>query len=166
MTVTDVTKDRTARTLTLTAEYPAQPEQVWQLWSDPRLLERWWGPPTHPATVVQHDLRPGGRVTYYMTSPEGEKYHGYWDVREVDAPRGLAFEDGFADGDGTANDALPTSRTQVAITAVDAGTTRMTITATFATVEAMDELVQMGMEDGLRQAVGQTDDLLRERVSS
>jgi uncharacterized protein YndB with AHSA1/START domain len=166
MTVTDVTKDRTARTLTLTAEYPAQPEQVWQLWSDPRLLERWWGPPTHPATVVQHDLRPGGRVTYYMTSPEGEKYHGYWDVQEVDAPRSLAFEDGFADAEGAANNALPTSRSQVAITAVDAGTTRMTITATFATVEAMDELVQMGMEDGLRQAVGQTDDLLRERVSS
>jgi uncharacterized protein YndB with AHSA1/START domain len=166
MTVTDISKDRTARTLTLTAEYPAQPEQVWQLWADPRLLERWWGPPTHPATVVEHDLRAGGRVTYFMTSPEGERFYGYWSVHEVDAPRGLAFEDGFADEEGGANDALPTSQSKVTIAAADRGTTRMTITATFPSEEAMDQLIQMGMEEGLRLAVGQTDDLLRQRVSS
>ena len=165
MTVTDVTKDRTALTLTLTAEYPAQPEHVWQLWADPRLLERWWGPPTYPATVVEHDLRAGGRVTYYMTSPEGEKYHGYWTIEEVDAPRGLAFEDGFADAEGKPNDAMPTTQSTVAIAAVDGGSTRMTITAHFPSAEAMDQLVQMGMEEGLKLAVGQTDDLLLERVS-
>ena len=46
--------------------------RVWALWADPRKLERWWGPPTFPATVLEHDLRPGGKVSYYMTSPEGE----------------------------------------------------------------------------------------------
>ena len=162
MTVTDVSKDRTARTLTLTAEYPAPPEHVWRLWADPRLLERWWGPPTYPATVVEHDLRPGGRVTYFMTSPEGEKYHGYWDVQEVDAPRGLAFEDGFADGDGTPNDAMPTNRSAVTISAADGGTTRMVVTSVFPSDEAMEQLIQMGMEEGLRLAVGQTDELLQE----
>ena len=166
MTVTDVTRDRANRTLTLTAEYPAAPQQVWQLWADPRLLERWWGPPTYPATVVQHDLRPGGKVTYFMTSPEGERFHGYWTVQTVEAPRALEFEDGFADAEGTPSDTMPTSQSRVSIQAADAGSTRMVITAIFPSDEAMDQLIQMGMEDGIRLAVGQTDDLLRERVTA
>jgi uncharacterized protein YndB with AHSA1/START domain len=166
MTVTDVTRDRANRTLTLTAEYPAAPQQVWQLWADPRLLERWWGPPTYPATVVQHDLRPGGKVTYFMTSPEGERFHGYWTVQTVEAPRALEFEDGFADAEGTPSDTMPTSQSRVSIQAADAGSTRMVITAIFPSDEAMDQLIQMGMEEGLRLAVGQTDELLRERVAS
>ena len=166
MTVTDVTRDRANRTLTLTAEYPAAPQQVWQLWADPRLLERWWGPPTYPATVVQHDLRPGGKVTYFMTSPEGERFHGYWTVQTVEAPRALEFEDGFADAEGTPSDTMPTSQSRVSIQAADAGSTRMVITAIFPGDEAMDQLIQMGMEEGLRLAVGQTDELLRERVAS
>jgi uncharacterized protein YndB with AHSA1/START domain len=166
MTVVDVARDRANRTLTLTAEYPATPEHVWQLWADPRLLERWWGPPTHPATVVDHDLRPGGRVTYFMTSPEGERYHGYWMVASVEPPRALAFEDGFADADGTPSDTMPTSQSRVAIEAADAGTTRMTITSVFPSDEAMGQLLEMGMEEGIRLALGQTDELLRERVGA
>jgi uncharacterized protein YndB with AHSA1/START domain len=166
MTVIDVARDRANRTLTLTAEYPATPEHVWQLWADPRLLERWWGPPTYPATVVEHDLRPGGKVTYFMTSPEGERYHGYWIVEQVDSPRALEFEDGFADADGKPNDTMPTSRSRVRIEPADAGTTRMVITAVFPTEEAMDQLIEMGMEEGLRLAVGQIDELLREGVTA
>jgi uncharacterized protein YndB with AHSA1/START domain len=166
MTVIDVSPDRANRTLTLTAEYPATPEHVWRLWADPRLLERWWGPPSHPATVVEHDLREGGRVTYYMTGPEGARHHGYWTVQKVEAPHALEFEDGFADADGTPNDSLPTSHSSVRIEAADAGTTRMRITAIFPSDEAMDQLLEMGMEEGLRLAVGQVDDLLRERVEA
>src|SRR5436853_623354 len=79
-------------------------ERAWQLWADPRQLERWWGPPTYPATVVDHDLSPGGRVTYFMTGPEGDKAGGWWEVAAVDPPRRLEFTDGFADGNGEPND--------------------------------------------------------------
>ena len=51
MTVTAVRKDPESRTLTLEAEFDASAERVWELWADPRQLERWWGPPTYPATV-------------------------------------------------------------------------------------------------------------------
>ena len=59
MTVTAVHKDPDALTMTLTAEFDASPERVWELWADPRQLERWWGPPTYPATFTAHDLAPG-----------------------------------------------------------------------------------------------------------
>lgn len=71
MTITSVQKDTEDLSMTLAAEFDAPTERVWQLWDDPRQLERWWGPPTYPATVTSHDLRPGGRVEYHMTGPEG-----------------------------------------------------------------------------------------------
>lgn len=76
MTVTAVGKDPQSRAITLEAEFDASPERVWLLWADPRQLERWWGPPTYPATVDAHDLRRGGRIEYHMTGPEGDQPRG------------------------------------------------------------------------------------------
>src|SRR5439155_279945 len=82
MTVTAVRKDPERLTLTIEAEFDASAERVWQLWADPRQLERWWGPPTYPATFTKYDLAPGGRVEFYMTWPAGDQPHGHWDVSE------------------------------------------------------------------------------------
>jgi uncharacterized protein YndB with AHSA1/START domain len=64
MSVTSVRKDTEQLTMTVTAEYDVTADRAWQLWADPRQLERWWGPPTYPATVEKHDLTPGGQVSY------------------------------------------------------------------------------------------------------
>jgi hypothetical protein len=102
-----VRKDPQALTMTIDAEYDASPERVWQLWADPRQLERWWGPPTYPATSTRHDLAPGSRVEYHMTGPEGDQPHGYWDIVEVDPPRSLVFPDGFANDGRLAEHRFP-----------------------------------------------------------
>ena len=162
MTVTAVHKDPDNLTMTLEAEFDATPERVWQLWADPRQLERWWGPPTYPATVTAHDLRAGGRVDYHMTGPSGDQPHGYWEILTVDAPRRLAFRDGFANPDGTPNGDLPRNDVDVTITALDAGRTRMSIASVFPDAAAMEQLLAMGMEEGLQQAVGQVDAILGE----
>ena len=160
MTVTDVRKDLDALTMTMTAEFAAPVERVWQVWADPRLLERWWGPPTYPATVVEHDLTPGGKVSYFMTGPEGDQHHGWWIVRSVNAPRGLEFEDGFADDSGVVNQDLPVTVTVASLSDRTGGGTTMTLEARFPSREALDHLVEMGMEQGLREALGQIDGLL------
>ena len=159
MTVTSVVADQQAHTLTLTAEYPRPVEHVWQLWADPRQLERWWGPPTYPATVLDHDLSVGGRVKYVMTGPEGDEHAGWWRITAVAAPTGLEFDDGFGDPDAPTPD-LPVSRTRVTISDVGGGATRMVLATSFPSAEAMDQLLAMGMQDGLTAAVAQTDDLL------
>ena len=164
MTVTAVRKDPDTLTMILDAEFDASPERVWQLWADPRQLERWWGPPTYPATVTSHDLRPGGRVEYHMTGPEGDESRGYWEVVEADAPRRLVFRDGFANADGTANSDLPLNEARVTIAEIGEGRTRMTIQSIFPDASAMEQLIAMGMEEGLRQAVGQIDAILAARV--
>jgi uncharacterized protein YndB with AHSA1/START domain len=160
MTVTTVRKDPDALTMTITAELDATVERSWQLWSDPRQLERWWGPPTYPATVVDHDLRPGGRVTYFMTGPEGDKFHGYWEVLTVEPPRRLVLKDGFADDSGAPNDSLPTTTTEVTLRDGDGGGTVMVIEARFPSAEAMEKLLSMGMDEGMAAALGQIDAIL------
>jgi uncharacterized protein YndB with AHSA1/START domain len=166
MTVTAVRKDPDALTMTLTAEFDASPERVWQLWADPRQLERWWGPPTYPATFTAHDLAPGGHVEYYMTGPTGDQPRGFWDILEADAPQRLVFRDGFANEDGAPNPDLPDMTARVTIEPIDAGRTRMSIESRFPSTEAMEKLLTMGMEEGLTEAVGQIDAILAEDVAT
>ena len=162
MTVTAVRKDPQTLSMTLEAEFDASPERVWQLWADPRQLERWWGPPTYPATFTRHDLTPGSRVEYHMTGREGDQPHAYWDVLEAEVPHRLVFREGFANADGTPNTDLPLNTACVRIEADRNGRTRMSIESVFPSAEAMEQVLAMGMEEGLTQAVGQIDAILAE----
>jgi uncharacterized protein YndB with AHSA1/START domain len=159
MSVTSIDKDLDKLTLTLVADFAAPRERVWELWADPRKLERWWGPPTYPATVEKHDLAPGGEVTYFMTGPEGDKHYGWWRVTSVNAPTSLEFTDGFADQDGTPSADMPSTSVRMKLTAHDGGT-RMVLRSVFDSVEQMEQMVSMGMVEGLQEAVGQMDALL------
>jgi uncharacterized protein YndB with AHSA1/START domain len=161
MTVTSIAKDPAALTMTITSEFDAPIDRVWSLWEDPRQLERWWGPPTYPATVVDHGLSVGGSVTYYMTGPDGDQPRGWWRILTVDAPRRLEFEDGFADDTGEPNPEMPTVTMRVTLDEHTDGHTRTVIETTFPSTDAMERLVAMGMEEGIGLALGQIDDILR-----
>ena len=160
MPVTDITKDIDNRTLTITAEFAAPVERIWALYADPRQLEQVWGPPTYPATFVDHELTPGARSTYYMTSPEGEKFAGYWDIATVDEPAGFGFDDGFADAESfTPNPDLPRSHNTFRFVAQDGGT-QATYTSVYDSADDLRTVLDMGMEEGSRLAIGQIDELL------
>ena len=161
MPVVSVEKDEHALTLTCVAEYDVSPARVWQLWSDPRQLERWWGPPTWPATFERHDFTVGGDATYFMTGPDGEKAHGWWRFTAIDEPKSLEIEDGFSDDTGAPNPAMPTMRMRVDIEETGNGS-RMTVTTYYRDAKEMAQLVEMQMVEGMTQALGQTDALLAE----
>lgn len=166
MTVTAVRKSTENLTMAVDAEFEASAERVWQLWADPRELERWWGPPTYPATFTRHDLTPGSRVEYYMTGPTGDRPRGYWDIIDTDPPRSLVFHDGFANDDGTPNELLAGTEARVTITEIGDGRTRMSIESRFPSAEAMAQVLAMGMEEGLTQAVAQIDAILAEDLAA
>ena len=159
MSVTSVEKNLDSLTITLVADFDAPIERVWQLWADPRKLERWWGPPSYPATVEKYDLTPGGDVTYVMTGPDGDQPRGWWRVTSVNPPKSLEFTDGFANEDGTPNADMPITRVQMQLTEHGGGT-RMELRSVFESREQMEQLVSMGVVEGLQQAVGQMDALL------
>src|SRR4051794_5503495 len=139
MTVVSVEKDFDSLSLILVAQFDAPIERVWQLWADPRQLERWWGPPTHPATVEQHELAVGGEVSYFMTGPGGETTRGWWRVTSVEPPTALEFTDGFANPDGTPNERTPTTAVRMRLAEHDGGT-RMELRFRFESAEQMERL--------------------------
>jgi uncharacterized protein YndB with AHSA1/START domain len=159
MSITSVDRDYDNPSITLIADFDAPIDQVWELWSDPRKLERWWGPPTHPATFEKHDLSPGGQVTYLMTGPEGDKHYGVWRVTTVGPPTWLKFTDAFADEDRTPIPDMPVSTVSVRLTEREGGT-RMEMRASFDSREDMEKILETGMAEGWQQAVSQMDALL------
>jgi uncharacterized protein YndB with AHSA1/START domain len=161
MPVTDISRDDQALTMTFVADFDADAERVWRVWEDPRRLERWWGPPTWPATFTRHEFTAGGQSRYYMTGPEDERPHGWWRITAVDAPRRLEFDDGFADDSGEPlADDMPM---HIVVTLEPQGSaTRMTTVNTFASAEQRERLLDMGMKEGMRSAMDQIDGLLTE----
>jgi uncharacterized protein YndB with AHSA1/START domain len=163
MSVKSVEKDFDGLSLTLVAEFAASIERVWQLWADARKLERWWGPPTHPATVEKHHLAAGGEVAYVMTGPRGEQSRGWWRVTSVDPPRSLKFTDGYANPDGTPNPDTPTTAVQVRLAEQD-GVTRMELRFVFDSSEHMAQLERWGAFEIFPQSVGQMDAIIASDV--
>lgn len=159
MTVTNSTKTPEDLQLAITAEFAAGVDRVWQVWEDPRQLERWWGPPTWPATFEDYDFQPGGRAAYYMTGPDGSKPRGWWQFTSISAPTALVVEDGFADDNGDPMTEMGSASMSVSLVELD-GRTLMTITTTFENEGQMEQMLAMGMEEGMREAMGQIDSIL------
>jgi uncharacterized protein YndB with AHSA1/START domain len=55
-------------TSTLTRTYPAEPAEIWRLWTTPDGIARWWAPDGFVTEVQTLDLRPGGALVYTMTA--------------------------------------------------------------------------------------------------
>lgn len=156
MPVIDTKHDLDTRTLTIVAEFAAPVDRIWQLYADPRQLEKIWGPPDCPATIVEHDLTPGGRMHYVLTGPQGEKYAGYWKITTVDEPRRFSFEDGFSDLDFNPNPELPVSVNVYTFTEQD-GRTRATYETSYESAEALQQVLEMGVVEGATAAINQID---------
>ncbi|ATG50728.1 polyketide cyclase [Brachybacterium vulturis] len=159
MPVTDITHDLEALTLTITARFAAPVQRIWQIYADPRQLEQVWGPPEYPATVVDHSLAPGGRVAYFMTGPEGERYYGLWSVLEVDAPHSFSYQDSFAHEDFSPDTELPVSHCVSTFTPQDGGTRAVYVTS-YASREGLQTVLDMGVEEGSRTSIDQIDALV------
>lgn len=159
MTVITTTKDESALTLTLVAEFDATPERVWDVWADARKLERWWAPPPLRATFTRHDFVPGGQSRYHLVGPDGSEPRGWWRIDALDRPHRIDFANGLAGDDGEPTPGVDPIPGYVTFEAIDHGT-RMTAVAQFVSVEQMQQMVGVGMQEGMAASIGQIDGLL------
>ncbi len=161
MPVTNVITDPEALTMTLVAEFPVAPERVWAAFTDPRQLERFWGPPGYPATFERFDFAPGGLALYAMTSPRGEVSRGRWEFLRIQEPTGFEVLDAFADDSGEASADMPSMRMVFSFEATPDGS-RVTNTTHFPSLAALEQLSAMGMVEGATMAMNQLDTVLRD----
>jgi uncharacterized protein YndB with AHSA1/START domain len=162
--VTAVTSDPEALTLTVVGEYPVPVERLWEAYVDPHQLERFWGPPEWPARFLRHDMVVGGRSEYVMTGPDGTTSEGFWVVTSIDRGRSFAVVDGFIGEDGEPNPSMPTMSIRWDFESTPEGS-RFTSVTTFPDLSAMEKLLEMGVEAGMRAALGQADAVLADLAS-
>lgn len=164
MPITSVTKDPEALTMTVVAEFPVPVARLWDAYADPRQLEKFWGPVEWPATFARHDFATGGRSDYYMTGPDGERSAGYWKYLSVDPGKSFEVEDGFASEPGVENTEMPSMRMVFTFEATDTGS-RVSTTTHFPSAEALEQLLGMGMEEGMTSAMSQMDAVITDLAS-
>ena len=161
MPVTDITTDAENLTMTLTADFDAPADRLWRALTDPRQLERFWGPPGWPATFTEFEFAVGGRARYHMTSPRGEASHGGWEFLAIDSPASFEVNDSFVGEDGEPLDGFPSMRMIFQIEE-SAGGSRLTNTTFFPSLEALEQVVAMGAVEGSRMAISQLDAVLHD----
>lgn len=161
MPVTDITTDAEALTMTLIADVDAPVERLWRAFTDPRQLERFWGPPGYPATFTEFDFTVGGRARYAMTSPRGERFGGAWEFLRIEPPTGFEVLDAFADESGEPIEGMPVSRMTFSFEPTASGSRLVSVTS-FTSADALAQVVAMGAVEGSRQAMDQLDAALHD----
>ena len=164
MPITEVSSDAQALTLTIVADYPVPVARLWDSYADPRQLERFWGPQEWPATFTRHDMAVGGQSHYYMSGPDGTVSRGWFRFLAIEPLECIEVEDGFADESGAPNREMPTMRMTFSFEPTATGSRFRSVTR-FPSIEAMEQLVQMGMMEGMRSAMGQLDTVLADLQS-
>lgn len=160
MPVTSVTSDPQALTMTLVAEFPVPVERLWQAFTEPAQLERFWGPPGWPATFTRHDFSVGGGADYHMTSPEGQRSTCRWEFLAIEPISSFEVTDAFVTEDGNVNPDLPSMRMSFLFDETATGS-RVTNITYFDSLEALEQVVAMGAVEGSTMAINQLDTVLQ-----
>lgn len=133
----------------------APPALVYQAWTDPERMSKWWGPRGFTTTVHSSDVRQGGVTRYTMHGPDGTDYANRSDYLEVEKGRRLVYWHG---GDG--HD--PSPPFHVTVTFEDrGGKTALTLRSLFASKAERDEKIRFGAVQGGNQSM----DRLAEHLS-
>jgi uncharacterized protein YndB with AHSA1/START domain len=145
------------RDLLVTRHFDAPPERVWNAWSDPAQVMRWWGPQGFTSPTCRMDFRVGGTTIVHMRSPEFGDLYNTWTYREIVPFLRIEFINNFADRDGNTVDpvglGLPPGmprdvRHVVTFTRVN-GSTAMTVTEYGYASQQILELSKAGLEQCL-----------------
>lgn len=161
MPVKRIDADAENLVLTVEAEFDAPLEKLWNAYTDPRQLERFWGPPGYPATFHQLDPVVGGHAFYTMTSPQGDVYGGTWDFTEVDPPNSFTVVDKFADASGNPIEDMPSGTMTMRFASTPSGS-KYSCVSYFPSIAAMEQQLEMGVVEGMRAAMNQIDLVLED----
>jgi uncharacterized protein YndB with AHSA1/START domain len=95
-----MSNDSSTHDMIATRRFDAPLERVWQAWSDPDDVKRWWGPEGFTAPLCRMDFREGGTTLVSMRSGEGWELFNTWTYRSIRPMERIEFVNRFADADG------------------------------------------------------------------
>jgi uncharacterized protein YndB with AHSA1/START domain len=154
-----IVKDLNEKSILVSREFEAPLADVWKAYTDPKLLDQWWGPSPWRAETKQMSFKPGGYWLYAMVGPEGEKHWARMDYLAIDPQKSFDVQDSFADENGVINRDMPVSKGRSSFTKTAKGT-RVDFKLIYSTAEQLQKIVEMGFEQGITQCMDQLDAML------
>jgi len=98
MSTSSSTAKEAQSSITITREFDTTREKLWDAFTTPEQIEKWFGPEGFTTRVPEFDLSVGGKAGYIMVGPDATEYpfHGYF--REVKAPERFVTTDEWGEG--------------------------------------------------------------------
>lgn len=152
--------------LIITRVFSAPKERVWDAWANPDIFAAWWGPNGWQTTVAHHEFSAGGYLLYGMRCEDesqgewyGQESWGKMEFSELVPKDSFNYTDFFTDNQGTATPGMPSVRTENTLETVDGGT-RFTSIGYYDKSEDLKTVMEMGMEEGIKQTWDRLEQLL------
>lgn len=137
----------TEREHRITSVYPASPARVFDTWTTPEYVRRWFGLASLNTVACDIDLRVGGSWRWVQEAPDGQRMVFAGEYVEIDPPHRLVYTERF---DAMADaDALLCTLT---LTSDAATGTTLTCTSVWPSPEALDQALATGMERGITES--------------
>lgn len=155
----DFTVDKTNHTVFVNREFAAELPLVWDAFTKQEILDQWWAPKPWASKTKSMDFKVGGRRFYAMVSPEGQEHWSIQDFTSISPTTNFKYFDAFADKDENINKELPSAEWDLNFSEHN-GTTTVKITVKHKTLANLEQIIQMGFQDGFTMTLNDLENLL------
>ena len=156
----DFSVDKDNRTIAVKREFAAELPLVWDAYTKPEILDRWWAPKPWKARTKSMDFRDGGKWLYSMVGPQGEEHWSVVNYNKIHPQRSFSGDDAFSDDMGTINQEMPQSKWEVTFENKGEDLTQVNFHISFDNLAQLQATIDMGFKEGLATAMEGLDELL------
>jgi uncharacterized protein YndB with AHSA1/START domain len=149
--------DKPTKTVTITKEFDASRDLVWDAYTKAELLDQWWAPKPFASRTKVMEFVEGGRRFYAMVSPEGQERWALQQYRSITPKTNFKYFNAFADENE--NPDLPGSDWDLSFSEQD-GKTTVHISIYNESLERLERMVEMGFKEGTIAQLKNLEDLL------
>ncbi|MEO8126176.1 MAG: SRPBCC family protein [Bryobacteraceae bacterium] len=144
----------TSREIVLTRVFDAPRQMVFDAFTKPELLRRWFGPRGWSLVVCEVDLTVGGNWRFVLRGPDGKEMGMRGVYLEITPPERSVHRESFDD--------YPGESQVTAVFVEKAGKTTLTATVLYPSEAVRDIVIQSGMEHGAAESYDKLAELLAE----
>lgn len=156
------TKDTDNKKLTVVRNFDAPLADVWEAWTTPEILDKWWAPKPYRAETRVMDFKEGGMWIYAMVGPQGDSSLCKEAFRTIAVEKNITNKVSFCDEEYKDNPNFPIMYWDKGFEA-NGDTTTVNIAITFDSEADLQAIISMGFEGGFKMGLGNLDELLAEK---
>lgn len=147
------------RTIIFERTFDAPIERVFAAYSQSELFEQWFHPDGAVTKVHAFDFKPGGRTFFSIETPDFTSYT-VMDYISIQTPHSFEYHDYFANAQGEINPDMPSNHIYMTFEEKTPGQTTVCSKSVFETEAMVEEMLRMGIEEGMTRTLDQLDTLL------